>query len=84
MATRRVPAPTNASTDLRTLKTYVPVETWSEVMDRAEKAGLSVSRYLSALISRDEVDEEGRPMWVELPSPGATAEPLPGMETVAA
>jgi len=81
MSHRRIPRPTNASTDLRTLKTYVSIETWSDVMDRAESAGLSVSRYLSALIDRDELDSDGRPLWAELmPHP----EPLPGMETTAA
>ena len=50
-------------------------------MDRAESAGLSVSRYLSALIDRDELDSDGRPLWAELTS---HADHLPGMETTAA
>jgi len=81
MSQRQLPRPTNASTDLRILKTYVSSETWSDVMDRAESAGLSVSRYLSALIDRDELDSDGRPLWAELmPHP----KPLPGMGTTAA
>lgn len=82
MPQRRIPRPSNSETDLRSLKAYVPVDTWSEVMDRAEKAGLSVSRYLSALIDRDQLDEHGRPVWA--PHANAEAEPLPGMETAAA
>ncbi len=78
MAERRIPRPTNCGTDLRTIRTYVPVEKWGEVMDRAEKAGLSASRYLSMLIDRDELDVDGRPIWAE--SPAGLAEPLPGMD----
>ncbi len=78
MSQRQLPRPTNASTDLRILKTYVSSETWSDVMDRAESAGLSVSRYLSALIDRDELDSDGRA------EPASRTEPLPGMETTAA
>jgi len=61
----RIPGPANADTDMRSLKTYVPVEKWSEVMDRVEKIDdkMSVSKYLAALIDRDELDETGRPVW---------------------
>ena len=78
MAERRVPRPANADTDMRSLKTYVPVEKWSEVMDRTEKAGISVSKYLSALIDRDQLDEQGWP--VSAASQNDVSLPLPGME----
>lgn len=38
-------------------------------MDRADRAGLSVSKYLAALIARDELDETGRPVWAPAPHP---------------
>ena len=31
----------------------------------AEAAGLSLSGYIGALINRDQVDENGRPLWAE-------------------
>lgn len=50
-------------TDLRAVKAYVPTSTWAEVYDRSEKAGLTVSAYLRALIERDTLDQDGRPTW---------------------
>ena len=55
------------TTDLRTLKTYVTIEMWCEAMDRAEKAGMSLSKYLAELIARDQLDESGRPVWATEP-----------------
>ena len=84
MAQRRIPGPANADTDMRSLKTYVPIEKWSEVMNRTEKAGISVSKYLSALIDRDELDAEGCPTWVAPVPSSHRTEPLPGIDTAAA
>lgn len=84
MAQRRIPGPANADTDMRSLKTYVPIEKWSEVMNRSEKAGISVSRYLSALIDRDELDAEGCPLWAAPVYGPSRTEPLPGIDTAAA
>jgi len=83
VAQRRIPGPTNADTAMRSLKTYVPIEKWSDVMDRADKAGLSVSKYLTALIDRDELDAEGRPAWAASPLNSPEAGVLPGLETSA-
>lgn len=66
---RRTPGPAGIGTDLRAVKAYVPIETWAEVMDRADKAGMTVSAYLRALIERDVLDEDGRPAWAPEPSP---------------
>lgn len=74
---REAPVPVNSSTQLVTLKTYVDRDEWADVMDRAQKAGMSVSKYLRALITRDELDADGRPVWAPRPS---TAEALPGLE----
>ena len=51
------------------LKAYLPIPLWHEAMDRAEKAGLSASRYVALLISRDEVDGTGRPVWAPQAAP---------------
>ncbi len=69
---------------MRSLKTYVPLEKWSDVMDRADKAGLSVSKYLTALIDRDELDAQGRPTWAPSPLNPPDSGVLPGLETSAA
>lgn len=66
---RRTPAPAGIGTDLRAVKAYVPTETWAEVMDRAEKADMTVSAYLRTLIERDVLDEDGRPVWAAQPDP---------------
>jgi len=79
MAQRRIPGPTNGDSAMRSLKTYVPIEKWSNVTDRAEKAGLTVSKYLTALIDRDVLDANGRPVWVTPPIAGV--DPLPGLES---
>lgn len=50
-------------TDLRAVKAYVSLQKWQDVMDRAARAGMSVSAYLNALIDRDPLDEAGRPAW---------------------
>jgi hypothetical protein len=84
MVERRAPGPAAPGTDLRVLKTYVPVESWHDVMDRAEKAGLSVSRYIRALIDRDELDADGRPVWIDPALSSTSTEPLPGMDPAAA
>lgn len=78
MTERRIPRPTNSLTDLRPARTYLSVEMWCEMTDRAEKAGLSASSYLRTLIERDEVDADGRPVWAEPPTGGT--ETLPGMD----
>lgn len=80
MAERRAPRPTNGSPDKVPVKTYVTVDKWGEVMDRAEKAGISVSSYLSTLIDRDELDADGRPTW----APPPAEDTLPGIGSKAA
>ncbi|MBW3656200.1 MAG: hypothetical protein KY444_08830 [Gemmatimonadetes bacterium] len=78
---RQRPVPrTQLGCDKVPIRTYVTVEMWRDVTNRAEKAGISVSRYLSALIERDELDSAGRPAWAPLPA----TEPLPGLDETAA
>jgi hypothetical protein len=81
MVQRRIPRPGSPTTDLRALKTYVSIAKWNEVMDRAEKSGLSASRYINALIDRDQLNSEGRPVWAD---PPMQRNPLPGLEDPAA
>src|SRR5664280_1221381 len=81
MTERRLPKPGTVGTDLRVLRTYVSIDEWYDAMDRAEKAGLSLSRYLRMLLARDQLDADGRPVWV----PHTTSsDELPGMEGSAA
>jgi hypothetical protein len=63
MTERRIPGPATANSDLRAIKAYMPSAKWAVVMDRAEKAGISASAYVNALIDRDHVDDAGRPVW---------------------
>jgi len=63
MTPHRVPGPAGVGTDLRAVKAYVPLSKWAEVTERAQKAGLTVSAYLKALIDRDTLDSDGRPDW---------------------
>ncbi len=58
---KRLPKP--VAGDLRIHKVYAGPERWLEIAARAERAGMSVSAYLNALIERDEVDETGTPSW---------------------
>lgn len=61
---RPIPGPANPTTNLRRLgPPYVSKEQHLEVSRRAALAGMSVSKYLIALIERDEVDEDGCPTW---------------------
>jgi hypothetical protein len=76
MAKRSAPVPAGVGTDLRQVKAYVPLQKWQDVMDRAELAGMSVSAYLNALIDRDQLDESGRPVWVEQTSQDQEELPL--------
>ena len=78
---RLLPKPATVGTDLRALRTYVSIDEWYDAMDRAEKAGLSLSRYLRMLLARDQLDADGRPVWV--PHTTSSDEP-PGMEGSAA
>ena len=81
MTERSLPKPGTVGTDLRVLRTYVSIDEWYDAMDRAEKAGLSLSRYLRMLLARDQLDADGRPVWV----PHTTSsDELPGMEGSAA
>ena len=75
----RLPKPIGG--DLRQLKAYVPPERWAEVTERAKKAGLTVSRYLNALIDRDEVDDTGTPVWAAERATGQL--PLAGLNPAA-
>jgi len=95
MTERRLPKPGTVGTDLRALRTYVSIDEWYDAMDRAEKAGLSLSRYLRMLLARDQVDADGRPVWADgrpvwadgrpvwVPHTTSSDEP-PGMEGSAA
>jgi hypothetical protein len=49
--------------DLRIHKVYAGPERWLAIAQRAKRAGMSVSAYLNALIDRDELDADGRPVW---------------------
>jgi hypothetical protein len=63
MTDRPTPGPAGFGTDLRAVKAYVSVDRWRDVMTRAALAGMSVSAYLNALIERDQLDGDGRPVW---------------------
>ena len=56
---------------------------WSEderqlVKATAEAAGLTMNDYLIELARRDQVDEDGRPLWVAS-GPATQAEVIPGL-----
>lgn len=47
----------------------VPPETKALVNATAQALGISVSAYLAVLLARQELDEQGRPAWWDLPVP---------------
>ncbi|HKS98888.1 MAG TPA: hypothetical protein VJT31_05090 [Rugosimonospora sp.] len=49
--------------DLLQHKMYVSRERYLLIARRAKAAGMSISKYLNALVDRDEVDADGRPAW---------------------
>jgi len=59
--TPRLPKP--VAGDLRIHKLYAGPDRWVEIAQRAKRAGMTVSAYLNALIDRDELDADGRPVW---------------------
>jgi hypothetical protein len=65
---RRIPRPPVPGTDRVVVRAYVTVDEHALISDRADAAGLSVSRYLWSLVERDQVDEHGRPTWAPLPA----------------
>ena len=57
---------------------YVDTETHAQAKSAAFAGGMSIGLYLAELIKRDQLDEQGRPIWA-LQTDEAT-QPLPGME----
>lgn len=53
---------------------YVDPETHARAKAAAYAGGMSLGLYLSRLIERDELDEDGRPAWA---TPAPTGEALP-------
>ncbi|MFF3460483.1 hypothetical protein ACFYXH_40635 [Streptomyces sp. NPDC002730] len=41
----------------------VPAEVHAQAYENAKAAGVSMGRYLAELIRRDQVDDNGRPVW---------------------
>lgn len=52
----------------RNLYGRVLPEIHSKATTAAQAAKMSLSAYLESLIARDELDEQGRPLWAPLPS----------------
>lgn len=46
------------------LQAWLEPELRDKVRLAADSAGISMARYLTALIERDEVHEDGRPVWL--------------------
>ena len=67
------------------LQGRVPERTRHRANAVADSLGISLGRYLEILVERDELDDQGRPLWAAeaglLPQ---TDEPLPGLETTTA
>jgi hypothetical protein len=67
------------------LQGKVPESTRHRANAVADSLGISLGLYLEQLITRDQLDDHGRPLWAAeaglLPGPD---KPLPGMETSAA
>jgi hypothetical protein len=47
---------------------YVTPEHHERIHAQALAAGMSIGRYVEALADRDELDDDGRPTWLECPS----------------
>lgn len=77
----KIALPKPVAGDLRIHKVYAQPERWLAIAQRAKRAGLSVSAYLNALIDRDELDDEGRPVWA---GPNAAQQTLVDVSTAAA
>ncbi|WP_326655609.1 hypothetical protein [Streptomyces sp. NBC_01750] len=41
----------------------VPAEVHAQAYENAKAAGVSMGRYIAELIRRDQVDDNGRPVW---------------------
>lgn len=45
------------------VQTWVAEDVYRKVRKAADVAGMSIRMYLEELVSRDEVDADGRPLW---------------------
>lgn len=45
------------------MQTWVAEDVYRKVRKAADVAGMSIRMYLEELVSRDEVDADGRPLW---------------------
>lgn len=72
------PMPVAKSKGLVRLSPLVPPEVHATAFKNAQAMGVSMGKYVAALIARDQVDENGVPLWAsEIQEPQAAQAELP-------